>query len=196
MAKESKEAIKILFCGDAQVGKTTIINWYQKKEFSQNEYEPTITTQFFQNNVKLSSGKEVNCHFWDTSGTDNYRSIVPMYFRGAKGAFVVCAADVPESFDSIPEWINDIKKVVDDCEIYLLYNKDDLNNEEMKNMFITFAESNNYNYGVTSALKGEGITIAVQNLCQTIIDKEGGDQDETMERTLNLEKTKEKKRFC
>jgi GTPase SAR1 family protein len=46
--------------------------------------------------------------FWDTAGQEMYRTIIPIYFRGASFAIVAFAITDRESFDHLGLWFEQI----------------------------------------------------------------------------------------
>lgn len=55
--------------------------------------------------------KDVNVKFeiWDTAGQERYRSLAPMYYRGAAAAVVVYDITSAESFEGAKRWVNELK---------------------------------------------------------------------------------------
>ena len=87
--------------------------------------EPTIGAAFMTQTISL---KDVNVKFeiWDTAGQERYRSLAPMYYRGAAAAVVVYDITAPDSFDGAKRWISELKAMhTPDVVIALVGNKVD-----------------------------------------------------------------------
>ena len=72
---------KIIFCGDAGVGKTSIINSIMGQKFSE-EYEPSIGVDFFSKTVRYI-GHLIKLQIWDSAGQEKFKSLIPNYIRGS-----------------------------------------------------------------------------------------------------------------
>lgn len=70
--------------------------------------EPTIGAAFMTQTVSL---KDVNVKFeiWDTAGQERYRSLAPMYYRGAAAAVVVYDITSADSFEGAKRWVSELK---------------------------------------------------------------------------------------
>ena len=78
---------KVIVVGDSGVGKTNILSKYIKNEFFQDS---KISIGIWYNNKQLTiEGHKINVEIWDTAGCERYRSLTSLYYKGAKGAFVV-----------------------------------------------------------------------------------------------------------
>ena len=73
--------IKCVVLGEANVGKTSIINRYFYDKFFQF-CESTIGCSFC-NKKYIKNSKIYKLDVWDTAGQERYRSLVPMYYRDA-----------------------------------------------------------------------------------------------------------------
>ena len=120
---------KIIFVGDAGVGKTTIIGRIMDNPYSE-EYEPSIGVDFMSKNIKYN-GQNVKLQIWDTAGQEKYKGLIPSYVRNASIVFVVYDISSKNSFDNIPKWINFIKSI-ESTTLVLCGNKIDLENREVK----------------------------------------------------------------
>ena len=120
---------KIIFVGDAGVGKTTIIGRIMDNPYSE-EYEPSIGVDFMSKNIKYN-GQNVKLQIWDTAGQEKYKGLIPSYVRNASIVFVVYDISSKNSFDNIPKWINFIKSI-ESTTLVLCGNKIDLENREIK----------------------------------------------------------------
>lgn len=78
---------KLVLLGDSAVGKSSSVNRFVKDEFLDHQ-QPTIGAAFMTQSVKLKD-MVVKFEIWDTAGQERYRSLAPMYYRGAACALVV-----------------------------------------------------------------------------------------------------------
>lgn len=65
--------------------------------------EPTIGAAFLTQAVVLEDST-VKFEIWDTAGQERYRSLAPMYYRGASAAIVVYDITNAESFKGKLGW--------------------------------------------------------------------------------------------
>ena len=120
---------KIIFVGDAGVGKTTIISRIMDNPFS-DVYEPSIGVDFMSKNI-IYHGQKIKLQMWDTAGQEKYKGLIPSYVRNSSIVFVVYDIASKNSFDNIPKWINFIKSI-ENTSLVLCGNKIDLENREVK----------------------------------------------------------------
>ncbi len=119
---------KIIFVGDAGVGKTTIIGRIMDNPFS-DVYEPSIGVDFMSKNIKFR-GQNVKLQMWDTAGQEKYKGLIPSYVRNSSIVFLVYDITSKVSFDNIPKWINFIR-TIENSTLVLCGNKIDLSNREV-----------------------------------------------------------------
>ena len=100
---------KLVLLGDASVGKSCLVVRFCRGEFYEYQ-EPTIGAAFMTQTVNL---KDVNIKFeiWDTAGQERYRSLAPMYYRGAAAAVVVYDITSADSFAGAKRWITELKSM-------------------------------------------------------------------------------------
>eukprot|EP00397_Hematodinium_sp_SG-2012_P030417 GEMP01032218.1.p1 GENE.GEMP01032218.1~~GEMP01032218.1.p1 ORF type:complete len:207 (+),score=40.67 GEMP01032218.1:53-673(+) len=118
---------KLVLLGDASVGKSCLVVRFAKGDFSEYQ-EPTIGAAFMTQSVKLSEQTTIKFEIWDTAGQERYRSLAPMYYRGASAAVIVYDISSRESFDGAKSWVHELQGVNrnDDLVIALAGNKADL----------------------------------------------------------------------
>ena len=121
--------VKVIFVGDAGVGKTQIINRISNKPFSE-AYEPSIGVDFMSKNI-LFRGQNIKLQMWDTAGQEKYKGLIPSYVRKSSIVFVIFDVSTKTSFDNIPNWINFIRTIVN-TTLVLCGNKIDLAEREVK----------------------------------------------------------------
>jgi len=77
---------KLVLLGDTSVGKSSIASQYIQGTFSDFQ-EPTIGAAFMCKDTNINfNGTDRKCRFeiWDTAGQERYKSLTPMYYRGAQ----------------------------------------------------------------------------------------------------------------
>lgn len=102
------EASKIIIVGEASVGKTSILDRWLHDSFSKNT-APTIGAGMSPVQIPVD-GVNYSFHVWDTAGTPQFRSVVPMYCRKAVIALIVFDITNKASFDTISEWYHFVKE--------------------------------------------------------------------------------------
>ena len=69
----------------------------------------------------------IKVELWDTAGQERYRSLAPMYYRGAQAAIVVFDVTSRESYEGAKQWVRELqKKLEKGIIIALAANKVDL----------------------------------------------------------------------
>ncbi len=83
----------------------------------------------------------VKFEIWDTAGQERYRSLAPMYYRGAAAAIVVYDITNPDSFTGAKSWVKELQRRGDpNVVIALAGNKADLESRRK----VEFEEANSY----------------------------------------------------
>jgi len=105
--EKSTRQAKIVFIGDAGVGKSSLV-----LRFVQNNWTPhltsTIGAAFSTKTVRYDSDV-VRWELWDTAGQEQYNSLVPMYYRGAVGAVLVYDITSQTSFNRLQKWVVELR---------------------------------------------------------------------------------------
>ena len=135
-------SLKVVFLGDTSVGKSCLAVRFVRNEFFEFQ-EPTIGAAFLGKNINLND-KRYKFEIWDTAGQERYRSLAPMYYRGAKAAVIVYDITDEDTFKGAKTWVSEIKKKSNNCFILLVGNKVDLTNNRKVdiNMVKNFLEIN------------------------------------------------------
>ena len=176
---------KILTIGDGGVGKTSILRRYVENKFLKHHLS-TIGIDFLSKTLKIKD-KEIKLKIWDTAGQERYRQITSHIYKDADGIILVFDVTSEESFNQITDWMEQIKNNVSKEEINLILigNKCDLadrmvekeRGEEMaKNLKIKYFE--------TSALTGQGINEAFEELAKQIFKNKN--PNENISRNISI----------
>ena len=100
---------KIIFCGDAGVGKTSIINSIMGQKFSE-DYEPSIGVDFFSKTIRYK-GRLIKLQIWDSAGQEKFKSLIPNYIRGSSLIFLIFDMSRKLSYDHLTDWIKFITDI-------------------------------------------------------------------------------------
>ena len=192
MSSEKSETFKILTIGESGVGKTCILRRFVEDKFLKNHLA-TIGIDFKTKTVKIKN-KDIKLKIWDTAGEERFRNITTQYYKGADGIVLVYDVTDGSSFEKIKDWMDQIisNTTRDNIGLVLLGNKCDfeervITEEQGKKL----AEELKISYFETSALNGQGINEAFEQLTLDIMKIKGVDSGH--DTSIELKKVKKKK---
>ena len=195
MSSDKSVTFKILTIGESGVGKTCILRRFVENKFLKNHLA-TIGIDFKTKNLIINN-KEIKLKIWDTAGQERFRNITTQYYKGADGIVLVYDVTDDGSFEKIRDWMAQIQANAekDDLGLVLLGNKCDVEprvvTEEQGNKM---AEELHISYFETSALTGQGIKEAFEQLARDIMKKKGvGEENKDGRVELNNNDNKKKK---
>ena len=166
---------KVVFLGDKNVGKTTIIYQYINGIFLEN-VEPTFSASFNQKSLNIN-GTKINFDIWDTAGEEAYRSLTKIFLNRANICILVYDTTKKKTFENIKNvWYNLILDHLDKEEIIfvLIGNKNDLYDQQK----ISAQEANLYAkeinaiYDELNALSNEKINNLMEKIAKKFIKKQ------------------------
>lgn len=186
-----EEIFKVPVLGDADVGKTSIVTKYQTGIYNDRSI-PTVgisNTQF-----PVNIGEEtVMLNVWDTAGQERFRSLIPLYTRGASLILLVFGMDSRDSFIGCEEWINRIRETLKlTCPIILVGNRHDLVATVPYEEINDFAEKHKCKVIYTSAKTGENINELFELAADMISKHSSPNQD----RGMDINKGKDSRTGC
>eukprot|EP01017_Pseudomicrothorax_dubius_P026159 TRINITY_DN2898_c0_g1_i1.p1 TRINITY_DN2898_c0_g1~~TRINITY_DN2898_c0_g1_i1.p1 ORF type:complete len:218 (-),score=49.41 TRINITY_DN2898_c0_g1_i1:73-726(-) len=97
---------KLVMLGDVYVGKTSISTRFAKGEFFEHQ-ESTVGAVFLTHAIDTPEAT-VKFDIWDTAGQERYRSLAPMYYKGAKAAVVVYDISNYDTFRRAQQWVEEL----------------------------------------------------------------------------------------
>mmetsp|Transcript_14899 Transcript_14899/g.15614 ORF Transcript_14899/g.15614 Transcript_14899/m.15614 type:complete len:205 (-) Transcript_14899:1562-2176(-) len=169
MKNISPVEVKVCIIGESDVGKTSLSMRYCQGEFSDHS-TPTIGASFLQHRVNVD-GIDLSLQIWDTAGQERFRSMAPMYYRGAKAAVLVFDISNEESFHNAKSWLKDLKAHADpDVVVCIAGNKCDKEPAFDLRQCEEFAKSVEAVFGKTSAQTGEGVNKLFAELTKRIAE--------------------------
>jgi len=149
---------KVVLLGSSDVGKTAISLRYAEGIFNKRP-TPTIGASFLTKTINLE-GNKIKYLIWDTAGQDRFRSLTPMYYRGACVAILVFDITLQKTFDIVKEWVEELKaNIQEEIIMVVCGNKIDLQNKRQvkRETAKQFADEIKAIYFETSAKDNEGI---------------------------------------
>lgn len=186
---------KLVLLGDIYVGKTSIAHRFVKNEFSENQ-ESTVGAVFLWHALELQDCL-VKFDIWDTAGQERYRSLAPMYYKGAKAAIVVYDITVYDTFRRAKEWVSELhQNASPNIVIALVGNKVDL--EESRKVTTQeakeFADKNGLCHFETSAKRGTNLSELFMTIAKAVpLDL---DKSSDTKKKLDQQKPAEKASRC
>ena len=133
MATRSKKVLlKVIILGDSGVGKTSLMNQYVSKKFS-NQYKATIGADFLTKEVMVDD-RLVTMQIWDTAGQERFQSLGVAFYRGADSCVLVFDVNLGKTFENLDSWRDEFliqagPRDPDNFPFVVLGNKIDLENQ-------------------------------------------------------------------
>jgi Ras-related protein Rab-7A len=178
MSSRKKLLLKVIILGDSGVGKTSLMNQYVNKKFS-NQYKATIGADFLTKEVMVDD-KLVTMQIWDTAGQERFQSLGVAFYRGADCCVLVYDVTRPASFDNLDSWRDEflIQASPRDPENFpfvVLGNKVDLEGTRavsQKRALTWCQQKNNIPYFETSAKEAINVEQAFQTIAKHALKQE------------------------
>ena len=95
--------ITITLLGSQTVGKSNIMQKCLNDRFE--EFEPTVGIEFLTKTISHKC-KNYRIQFWDTSGQERFRSLIPSYIKDANYVLLIFDVTSSISFHEIKMWVN------------------------------------------------------------------------------------------
>ncbi|CAK72940.1 unnamed protein product (macronuclear) [Paramecium tetraurelia] len=122
---ETETKFKFLLIGHSPVGKSALLFKFCDNEFPE-KHNSTIGVDFKTKSLEFNN-KAFKLQIWDTSGQEQYMSLLKNYFTGSHGVLIVYDITNRQSFTEISKWIELTKNPNTNVAKILVGNKSDLN---------------------------------------------------------------------
>jgi small GTP-binding protein len=177
---------KVILCGDAGVGKTSLLARYVDGKFSE-EYHQTIGANFLIKEIDLTKvidklnvknprlkqdikEKGFKLYFWDIGGQTDKLWANEYYFVQAVGAMLIFSLDQISSFKQIDFWLTKLKELSGEIPYIIVGNKKDLKREIDKETIDIKLKELGVSYFETSAKLNENVDEAFESLSIQILN--------------------------
>ena len=174
---------KVVFLGESAVGKSSICLRLTCDKF-QNFSESTIGASFIGH-----KHKDAYLEIWDTAGQERYRSLTPMYYRGAHACIMVYDVSNRDTFQRLRDWITSILANKEDPLVLIIGNKMDHEHRE-----VTAKEGQEYAEMIgaifyeTSALSGQNVVQSIDAMIEQLLLRNDKYEMKRRENLIDLEK--------
>lgn len=192
MDQEYDYMFKILLIGDTNVGKSCLLLRFADDTYT-GSFISTIVVDFKIRTIEVEH-KIIKLQIWDTAGQERFRTITSSYYRGAHGIIVVYDVTDKESFNHVPEWLNEIDKYACENVHKLLFgNKSDLTAKRVVSteQGKEFAESQGIEFLETSAKEATNVEQAFLTLATQIKTRMTSSTTDGTRSSVKLNKRKE-----
>ncbi|CAF0820430.1 unnamed protein product [Brachionus calyciflorus] len=169
--------IKIISVGNSEVGKSCIIKRYCEKRFVP-KYLQTIGIDYGVTKVNLNN-RELKVNIFDMSGHVFFHEVRNEFYKDTQGVILVFDVTDRSSFESLDDWINEIKQdleankhgSIDNIVFVLCANKIDKGKRVVdEGDARIWALTKGFHYFETSASSAAGVNEMFETLLNEIIN--------------------------
>jgi len=183
MSSRKKVLLKVIILGDSGVGKTSLMNQYVNRKFS-NQYKATIGADFLTKEVMVDD-RLVTMQIWDTAGQERFQSLGVAFYRGADCCVLVFDVNVAKTFENLDSWRDEFliqagPKDAENFPFVVLGNKIDLENQRVvsqKRAQAWCQAKGNIPYFETSAKEAINVEQAFQTIARNALKQDPGEED-------------------
>lgn len=169
---------KLVLLGESSVGKSSLVLRFVRGQFFEYQ-ESTIGAAFLTQTVPLGD-TIVKFEIWDTAGQERYKSLAPMYYRGAAAAIVVYDITSADSFQRAKNWVKELQRQgTTNIVIALAGNKVDLEDKRQVESAEakSYAEDNGLLFMETSAKAATNVNELFVAIARKLPSKDDGVKD-------------------
>uniref|UniRef100_A0A1I8H149 Rab-like protein n=2 Tax=Macrostomum lignano TaxID=282301 RepID=A0A1I8H149_9PLAT len=181
-ASRKKILLKVIILGDSGVGKTSLMNQFVNRKFS-NQYKATIGADFLTKELMVDD-RVVTLQLWDTAGQERFQSLGVAFYRGADACMLVYDVTQPNSFKTLDSWRDEFliqasPRDPDNFPFVLVGNKIDLENRGVtKKRAAQWAQTkSNMPYFECSAKEAVNVEAAFMQLAKDALAQEAASDD-------------------
>ncbi len=159
------QVIKVILGGDANVGKTTLIN-----RFCTGRFEPvrrmTIGVDFHSVDLDVQ-GNATRLMVWDLGGQGRFGAARRGFYRGSMAVGLVYDTGNRTSFYNLMRWWREVREHLADVPMILLANKCDLPQQVSHDQALALASAWGIPFMQASCATGAGVAEFFQELAST-----------------------------
>lgn len=120
---------KLVLLGSQGVGKTSLILRLTTGSFNAERASASVEGSVYKRKLE-HNGHPIKLQIWDTAGQERFRSMAPIYYRGAHVCILVYDISDRKSFQDVQSWLDELNhKASKDMMIYVVGAKLDLGSQ-------------------------------------------------------------------
>lgn len=178
-----KVVVKILVLGQANVGKTSLIQRFVNNKYT-SDRRATIGVDFASKTMQVSGDLICVCQLWDTAGQERFQtgSLTTTFFRNADGVVLVYDVSCSESVEQLQQWREEIMQRISgeyDLPTVVIGNKSDLADivgsfqkeiDRVKLAASEYCTQHSLGHVFASAKDGDGVQAAMMAISAKALD--------------------------
>mmetsp|Transcript_81073 Transcript_81073/g.127691 ORF Transcript_81073/g.127691 Transcript_81073/m.127691 type:complete len:216 (+) Transcript_81073:95-742(+) len=183
---------KIVFVGDATVGKSHLLSRYVKGTLPKAP-TATIGVEFATRTIPLAIGGTVKAQIWDTAGQERYRAITSSHYRRAVGALLVYDVTRQATFQNCIKWLEELRQNAEpNIVIMLVGNKVDLVEKDPDARQVhhdsaaEWARTHSLIFSEASAVTSYNVKHVFEHLMQEVYNQQSKDKTDEEERGIQI----------
>jgi small GTP-binding protein len=161
---DAPHVLKVVLGGDANVGKTSLIERYCTRHFDPQR-EMTIGVDFHLYDVKLEH-VPLRLIVWDLGGQERFAFARRAFYRGTQAVGLIFDVSNSVSFYNLMRWWREAREFLPDVPIVLLANKTDLPRQVPRDQAEQIAQAWNTPFYESSCASGQGVNEFFEALAQ------------------------------
>jgi GTP-binding protein of the ras superfamily involved in termination of M-phase len=122
-AERKRVTVKVGLVGDAQVGKTSLMQKYGEGNFHE-DYVATLGTNFMERTISIKK-TDITLSLWDLGGAQEYLYMLDQVCNDAVALFFVFDLSRPTTLDSIKAWYSQARRLNKTAHPFLIGTKYD-----------------------------------------------------------------------
>lgn len=167
---------KILMCGSASTGKTSLSDRYISGVFDP-DIKLTVGVEFYVKTIEvqddLGQTRRVKLQIWDLGGESRFRFLLPTYCLGSSGVLFLFDLTRPDTLLTLENWTQIVRERNGNIPIFLIGNKKDLTEERQMTEDIGEKQLEEHpylsKYIEVSAKTGENVELVFEKLTKRMI---------------------------
>ena len=207
--QNEKKKFSLVLLGDADVGKTYILNCYMNDKIDETNNSMILGVKDSEKNIEIDN-IPIELQLIDTAGQEKFKAVTQSIYPKGDGFIIFFNYSNNESFDSITYWYNNIikfskfKKIPPPTLIVGIFNNDDNINKE-KNLDIIKEKIKETNkeiksYNIIGLIDCNYTKLEdIKKIFDTIVNhllKNGEEREHNITLNTNENKKQEKKCCC
>lgn len=167
------QKLKLVICGDEKTGKSKLFDRIISGTYDES-YNQTIGSDKSKCN-RVVPGANVELEIWDTAGSPQYRSIIPIFFANTDIVIVVFDVKSKRSFEQVPGFVTDARNWVNnECDVAIFGAKIDswkYPREVTTDDAMQTAKRLNTKYFETSAATTQGVEDSLRKMIKKALKR-------------------------